>query len=811
MASNVMEAIIALKDQFTGNAKKIDKSVKSMGTNMGKLQKQVIGLAAGYVTLRAGLAFVKDSVSLYTEFEDAMRNANSMLLLNQKGFDVLSEKVLKLSKQVPLSAKELADGLFLVVSAGVSAENQMAFLTVGAQFAVAAHTDLTTAIGGLVSVIKNYNLAESDAVRVAGMFAMANKTGITTIGDMAIAMQKVAGNASALGLSVEQVMAVFGTFTGITGNANEVATQLNAALKSLVGVTPEVRQKIDSYNKAHADSVIVLGKHTFAGKNFAEVARQIWEAVGKDFEVLKLLIPEMNAAKLVMVAATSQFDKFNTVLGNMDEDKAAEAFFEMFEEQMKSQKNQLKVMEGKYQFFQIKFGEIFVPMIIWVMEWAEIVGTSMKIVGTYLKNGFQSVYLLTKLYVKKVDDAIGIIAQMLGTGLAVMWSGLVLGIKKSGNEIIKWSNKIISLIPFADDDVIKFRFDTTQAESDLSDLASFYGGLEDDLGKGLLEYGTEADIAALIAIETSTQSLGAEVEKVGQMVAGVGEEFQEWEKFKNIQNQLADLTEDNTDKTNAFGNANKEAAAEAEKAAKAAKAAAEESIKALKKEIVEREKLAEATRQYVRDLESAEEQIKKENLAYLKSTVDKQASFKERVADMAYGHKKRVDELNSELAVLKEQKKEIEKQKQALGLGTKYTIESRVDIQDQLDEIKKQEDELAKKESLVRSERQKEVSEMEKGTQFFGKSTDGNLSSDLMALASRTEMDRMIESYRRDQGESTVAHGTKMEELAAEKKSITINFDFKNATVSNMSQIITDVLTAMNREGQLSELGALGT
>lgn len=65
------------------------------------------------------------------------------------------------------------------------------------------------------------------------------QNGVTSFEQLAQALPLVSGSASQLGVSMDELMAVFATTTGVTGNTAEVSTQLAAVLNSLIKPSAE--------------------------------------------------------------------------------------------------------------------------------------------------------------------------------------------------------------------------------------------------------------------------------------------------------------------------------------------------------------------------------------------------------------------------------------------------------------------------------------------------------------------------------------------------------------------------------------------
>jgi len=691
-----LEAVISAKNNTKQAFREVNKDVsKLVGVVNGLGAMRLATALGGLFAVRKVGQFALSASQDFMALEQSLRNVNTMAKLSEKDFEALTNSVIKLSTKVPQTAQELSEGLYKVVSAGVSAENQMAFLTDAAKFATAGATDMDTAVQGLVSTIKGFNLAESDATMVADLFFQANKFGITTVGDMANAMQQVSSLANAFGFSLEQTMSVFGTFTGVTGDANRVATQLVASLKAINQVSPEVRARVDEYNKAHKDSQLILGKSAWEGKNFNEVARQMWEVVGKDAEALRKLIPDAEAAKLIITAATTQYERFNFVLGEME--NASGSMHAAFMEQMKGQQNQLKLLTNSWNSFKLQFGRLITPIIRSIVEFGTVMLETADIIGSGLM----------------------VVGKSIGIFFSGMFFGVIKGFKTFANKMIDLSNTLLSKLPFTDEKPIDFRFDTEKTQQSLDFVGSLVDGLTADLSTLRTKFISVGSTEPLMAQYTDT------VEALGTAM------------------------NNNTVAASDFGQKVKETTKAATK---------------------EQESLNNSVKEFIKTYQSLTKSINDESISFQRSQLDKNRTFKEQLADMVAEHKSKWEELISDRdAALKEME------------DSEITSDEKKVLTDKIAALQQQ---IVAENRIIQP--------------YLGR-------EDLASLAARTDVDRLVEANKREQAESTVRQAERIEGLQAQQKSITINFDFTNATVTE-NDFINKVKEALGKSIEVSTL-----
>ena len=172
-------------------------------------------------------------------FGAAMKAANTMAGKNAEGFANLKGQVADLSKTLPIARDELANGLYQVISNGVPEDNWIDYLNKSAKASVGGIADLGETVKVTSTVIKNYGLAWDAAESVQDKIQLTAKNGVTSFEQLAQALPRVTANASTLGVSIDELLASFATLTGVSGNTNEVATQMAAIFTALVKPSSE--------------------------------------------------------------------------------------------------------------------------------------------------------------------------------------------------------------------------------------------------------------------------------------------------------------------------------------------------------------------------------------------------------------------------------------------------------------------------------------------------------------------------------------------------------------------------------------------
>ena len=201
---------------------------------------QALGAVSNAVSQLNGT--LQDITADSRAFGAAMKAANTMAGKNAEGFASLKGQVADLSKTLPIARDELANGLYQEISNGVPEDNWIDYLNKSAKASVGGIADLGETVKVTSTVIKNYGLAWDAAESVQDKIQLTAKNGVTSFEQLAQALPRVTANASTLGVSVDELLASFATLTGVSGNTNEVATQMAAIFTALVKPSSEATE-----------------------------------------------------------------------------------------------------------------------------------------------------------------------------------------------------------------------------------------------------------------------------------------------------------------------------------------------------------------------------------------------------------------------------------------------------------------------------------------------------------------------------------------------------------------------------------------
>ena len=224
---------------ITSSAKDVVKTLDEAKGAAARFSDKIASMNQAISAINGLKTVLQDLTGESASFAKSMAITNTMAGKSGKDFEALKESVTDLSKEIPLTRDELANGLYQVISNGVPENNWIDYLRASAKASVGGVADLGEAVKVTSTLIKNYGLSWQDATAIQDKIQLTAKNGVTSFEQMAQALPRVSGNAATLGVSVDDLMATFATLTGVTGNTSEVSTQLAAVFTALIKPSSE--------------------------------------------------------------------------------------------------------------------------------------------------------------------------------------------------------------------------------------------------------------------------------------------------------------------------------------------------------------------------------------------------------------------------------------------------------------------------------------------------------------------------------------------------------------------------------------------
>jgi TP901 family phage tail tape measure protein len=273
---------------------------------LGALIGVAIGVDMGIKGVQAASAFQQSQERLVTTAGELQTNLTGV-----------SNGILAMAGQVGYSAQDLSTGMYTVESAGYHASDALTVLKASAQGAKEENADLSNVTDAVTSAMRDYHLPVDQAATVTSKLITAVSDGKTNFQDLTGAMSAVLPKASAVGISLNDVLGDLAGMTLHGVSAEQASQNLADAISHLSNPTVAMTKEMASLGLSSADLSKNLGKTGVQG-TMEEVSQAILQHMGPAGTTL------LNAFNQSKVAAADAKAEFNAMPASLQ--KVAQAY-----------------------------------------------------------------------------------------------------------------------------------------------------------------------------------------------------------------------------------------------------------------------------------------------------------------------------------------------------------------------------------------------------------------------------------------------------------------------------------------------------
>lgn len=354
-----------LSATFDGNAAPFFQAAANVGRAIGGMIASLRGVqiiaAATIVAVSAGI-FVATRKALIAaaSLDAALREVSTLTNTTAENMEFLRVSLLRLSTTVPSPPELLSQGLYQVISAGITeTAAALQVLGISAKAAVAGLTDTFTGVDAITTLLNAYQLSASQAGRVSDVLFTTVKEGKVTFPQLAQAIGNVATSAGIAGVTVEELGAAIATLTKFGLNARKATTALNSLLVSILNPTKEVAEAAErmgiQWNAAALDANGLSG-----------VLSELRRVTGGAAEKVAELVPAIRSFRAAAVLGGKGQAEFNRIL--IETEDAAGATLIAFEKMNNSLSNQTALLKNQINKFWADLGDKILPNVLSIVR-----------------------------------------------------------------------------------------------------------------------------------------------------------------------------------------------------------------------------------------------------------------------------------------------------------------------------------------------------------------------------------------------------------------------------------------------------------
>lgn len=320
----------------------VNKSVEASLGNVTGLLKKAFGAKIiwdGVTALGSKVVEIgAESVQMYSELETAAVNAANVFGGTREEVDAIEESIKNLavetSKEIPYTAKEIADSVYYLGQVGLGFEEATAVMDDMLKLAYADGQDVATVVdmitdsmSGLQMEITPENV-NSYMNQIAEIMATTNTSAMGALETI----MGFGGTSGMLGENIQEVSTALGILANSGIKGSEAGTALNSIMTRMISNTAPVR-------KAYKDLGVSLYDETGDFRGFGEVLEDVNEA-------LKTMSDEQKNPLLKNMFGTHYMNAANILLTAVD---AGEDGVSVYDELLEKQYSVGNRLEQMYQ------------------------------------------------------------------------------------------------------------------------------------------------------------------------------------------------------------------------------------------------------------------------------------------------------------------------------------------------------------------------------------------------------------------------------------------------------------------------------
>jgi len=301
----------------------ISKSKKQMQRVGSQFKSAGKNMTAGLTAPILGIGLVSGKMA--ADFDDAMREVNSLIGLPQQGFKDLKDEIRTTSAALGLDLKDGAAAAYQAISAGIPQEELTSFLAIAGQAAVAGVSNLETSVGLLTKTMDAYGDKSVSAKELSDQLFATVKNGVTDFDQLASALPNASSMAAALGVESKELLGILARTSKVSDSTAGAVTRISSAMGAILKPSKDMSDLLDTAGIANAKAEIEANGLTNTLLKLRKAAKGnstvIAKAFGRKEAILLMLdlaentdqwrenIDAVTGSTGAMVAAFEEIDK----------------------------------------------------------------------------------------------------------------------------------------------------------------------------------------------------------------------------------------------------------------------------------------------------------------------------------------------------------------------------------------------------------------------------------------------------------------------------------------------------------------------
>ncbi len=359
-----VDAVGSSAHKAKGKIKEMDKEMGSLDRKSKAAQSSLAGVANKLLSIAAIAGAALFSGKSAMDFESAMADVAKVVDGTKAEIDGLRESIVGMSRDIPLTASQLAAIAAEAGALGIAVDDIEEFTRTVAKMSTAFDMTAEDA-GNAIGKIKNiFGLSLAEMTTFGDTVNQLGNTTAAKEREIVDSMMRIGGSANQFGLATTEAAALSAAFISLGKTPETAATAINSLLAKL--------QTAESQGAIFQDGLAEIG--ISASDLAADIKAGPNEAIIKFLENLKKLDGAKRATALVKLFGTEFQDDIGVLVTGLDSYKHAlnevadassyaGGMQKEFETRSRTSANQLILTKNAVKEISINIGTFFLPTI----------------------------------------------------------------------------------------------------------------------------------------------------------------------------------------------------------------------------------------------------------------------------------------------------------------------------------------------------------------------------------------------------------------------------------------------------------------
>ena len=248
---------------------------------------------SGVRILHKMIAKIGELVGAFVGYQQSMKNVQSVTRAVGEEFRLMDDAAKSAGEETRFTARQAADALYYLGSAGFSARQSVEALNGVLELAGATQSDLASTAETVASVISQYSLDAAEAGRISNVFAASIGNSQATMEKLTASFRQVGPVAAGFGMTVEQTAGALQVLYNAGYQGENAGRALKSALADLAAPTENLKKvfgklgiELAKVNPETNSMIDIMGELKKSGISTSQIIDAFGKVAGPQMAVL---------------------------------------------------------------------------------------------------------------------------------------------------------------------------------------------------------------------------------------------------------------------------------------------------------------------------------------------------------------------------------------------------------------------------------------------------------------------------------------------------------------------------------------------